>query len=120
MPENRTVVIPLIVPSHKNQLRPSRSGGFYLDQKAKKERDALMLYLKAGLTPIGEEWACRCEMVIDLAERTTTVTLFSTELYDHIKCPDVDGMATALLDAAQKCDILVNDNRVKSLSVVVK
>ena len=119
-PAVRTVVIPMIVPSHKNQLRPSKHGGMYLDMKARKEREALMLYLKAGLEPIGEEWACRLEMEIDLSERTTTVTLVPTEIYDHKKCPDADGMASALMDSAQHCGILVNDNRVKELIVRIK
>lgn len=118
-PAIRTVVIPMIVPSHKNQLRPSRNGGFYLDQKAKKERDAMIIYLKA-LTPIGEEWACRLEMDVDLTEHTTSVTLFPLELYDHKKCPDTDGILCATFDAMQKAGIIANDNRIRQIAMVVK
>lgn len=118
-PAIRSVVIPMIVPSHKNQLRPSRNGGFYLDQKAKKERDALMFYLKS-LAPIGDEWSIRCEMVVDLTEHTTTVTFFPLELYDHKKCPDTDGQLCAMFDAAQRIGIIHNDNRIRQILMEVK
>lgn len=79
-----------------------------------------MLYLKAGLTPIGEEWACRCEMEVDLSEGTTAVTLFPIELYDHRRHPDIDGVLCSLMDAMQKCGTIANDNRILQVAMTIK
>jgi len=132
MPAIRTVTFGLIPSSSKNMWSVGRGGHIYLDQKAKKQREALITYLKA-LTPVGEEWACRCEVGIDLLARETSVTLIPLELWDGRACPDVDGIATSILDAMQLtrynkrfevirsgAGILSNDNRVRQLNVEVK
>lgn len=116
-PAIRSVVFPGILQSHKNQLRPRRDGrGYYLDMRVKKQREALMLYLKS-LTPIGKEFATRCEILVDLKSVETTVSLFPIDLYVLTRHPDLDGQAVAVLDAAQKSGVIFNDNRITSLKV---
>lgn len=125
------VAIPMLWSSSKNQWSISPSGHMYLDAKAKKERLALVTYLKQ-MMPIEPEFSVGCEMDVNVSERVVIVRMFTTGLYDGLKCPDADGMLTALLDAAQPsryrggritrlgAGILTNDNRVKQLKVVVK
>lgn len=114
-----TVVIPAIFETHKNQLRPRRGGGFYLDQKARKQREALILYLKS-LPAIPEEMAINCSIVVDQEDNSTSVTMDSSGLYTLKRHPDADGIASAILDAAQDCGVIFNDNRITNLRVEIK
>lgn|SRR5574338_347137 len=130
-PAIRTVCFPLIPPSSKNMWQVSPKGHIYLDQKAKKQREALILYLKS-LTPIGEEWSVRMEVGVDIAAGETTVTLIPLELWDKQKVPDTDGIVTSILDSCQPCryrrgrlarpgaGIIKDDNRIRQLWVEVK
>lgn len=130
-PATREVKIPMLWSSSKNQWQISPHGHMYMDAKAKKERLALVTYLRQ-MTPIEPEFSVRCEMEVDISERIVTVRLLPLELYDGLKCPDADGMLTALLDAAQPsrwrgkritrlgAGVLSNDNRVRQIAMEVK
>ncbi len=119
-PAIRTVVAPMVLESHKNKLRPRRDGkGYYLDMKVRKQREALMLYLRQ-LTPIDKAFAVHCEIDVDLEAVETAVTLVPHDLYTLKRHPDLDGQAVAVLDACQKAGVIFNDNRIVDLIVRIK
>lgn len=110
----------MVLESHKNKLRPRKDGrGYYLDMRVRKQREALMLYLRQ-LTPIDKAFAVRCEIEADLDAGETSVTLIPTGLYILKRHPDLDGQAVAVLDACQKAGVIFNDNRITDLVVRLK
>ncbi len=127
-----TVVVPAIFEGHKNQWHISASGHMYLAQKARKQREAAILYLKS-LQPIPEEYAIGCSILVDRQDNSTAVTFWPLGLYEPQRGGDLDGMVSFWLDAAQPsrfgkngrlissgAGIIHNDNRIHLINAEVK